>query len=67
MTDKIFEVKEIELNKKYFIGDLNKYFSCKIFYDNEWQYLHIPTLNNTIKSKYFKFIINNNKIELINL
>lgn len=61
------EVKEIQLNEKYFIGDLNQYFSCKIYHDNKYHYLNISVLNNTIKSKYFKFIIINNKIELINL
>ncbi|MGL5750504.1 MAG: hypothetical protein ACRCXT_08260 [Paraclostridium sp.] len=62
-----YEVLELELNKIYFIGDINKYYTCRFIINNEHQYLHIPTLNNTITSKYFKFELINNKIELINV
>lgn len=65
--DITFKVLELELNKVYFIGDINKYYACKFIINNSHQYLHIPTLNNIITSKYFKFELINNKIELINI
>ncbi|MGL5970990.1 MAG: hypothetical protein ACRCZ1_05735 [Cetobacterium sp.] len=62
-----YEIIELELNKKYFVGYLNSFYKCKII-TNKHNYLNISVLNNVITSKYVKFILdNNNNIQLVNL